>query len=136
MAIQYKALVNATAPAASTDAEEHFARKLTYETDCWDVHHDLSHSVADFVLVDVRSPDAYVKSHAVGAINIPTGKITKRRMEEYPKDTHFVVYCVGPGCNGADKAALRLAKMGRPVKIMIGGITTWEDIERFPVERG
>lgn len=48
-------------------------------------------------------------------------------MAEWPADTLFVVYCAGPHCNGADRAALKLARMGRPVKIMIGGITGWAD---------
>jgi rhodanese-related sulfurtransferase len=38
-----------------------------------------------------------------------------------------VVYCAGPHCNAAEKAAIRLAKRGRPVKKMIGGITGWLD---------
>ena len=36
----------------------------------------------------------------------------------------------GPHCNGADRAALKLARLGLPVKIMLGGITGWED-ERY-----
>ena len=44
-------------------------------------------------------------------------------MAEWPKDTLFVVYCAGPHCDGADRAALRLAGLGRPVKLMLGGIT-------------
>ena len=39
----------------------------------------------------------------------------------------FVTYCNGPHCNGADKAALRLAHLGRPVKKMLGGVTGWLD---------
>jgi hypothetical protein len=35
--------------------------------------------------------------------------------------------CAGPHCNGANKAALRLARLGLPVKMMIGGITGWLD---------
>jgi len=31
------------------------------------------------------------------------------------------------GCNGADKAATRLARLGRPVKKMIGGVEGWKD---------
>jgi rhodanese-related sulfurtransferase len=42
-------------------------------------------------------------------------------------DTLFVVYCAGPHCNATEKAAIRLAKLGRPVKKMIGGITGWLD---------
>ncbi len=48
-------------------------------------------------------------------------------MAEWPTDTLFVVYCAGPHCNGADRAALRLAELGRPVKLMLGGITGWAD---------
>lgn len=33
----------------------------------------------------------------------------------------------GVGCNGADKAALKLARLGRPVKLMIGGHIGWAD---------
>jgi rhodanese-related sulfurtransferase len=38
-----------------------------------------------------------------------------------------VVYCAGPHCNGADVAALKLAELGRPVKMMLGGLTGWQD---------
>jgi len=48
-------------------------------------------------------------------------------MAEYPKGKMFVVYCAGPHCNGANKAALRLARLGLPVKMMIGGVTGWID---------
>jgi len=47
----------------------------------------------------------------------------------------FVVYCAGPHCNGANKAAVKLAQLGRPVKEMIGGLTGWID-EGFGLERG
>jgi rhodanese-related sulfurtransferase len=48
-------------------------------------------------------------------------------MAQWPQDTLFVVYCAGPHCNGADRAALKLSRLSLPVKIMIGGITGWED---------
>ncbi len=134
--IKERSYVSSTPFAESATAHAHYAAKLSFETDCWDVHEDMRTGEADFVLVDVRGPAAYQKSHAVGAVNIPHATMTEERMAEYPQDTCFVVYCTGPGCNGADKAALRLSGLGRPVKIMIGGITTWEDTERFPVVRG
>jgi rhodanese-related sulfurtransferase len=62
-----------------------------------------------------------------GALNIPHSEMTATRMAEYPKDKVFVVYCAGPHCNGANKAALRLAPLGLPVKMMIGGVTGWID---------
>jgi hypothetical protein len=43
--------------------------------------------------------------------------------------------CAGPHCNGANKAAVRLAHLGLPVKMMIGGITGWLD-EGFKLKTG
>ena len=123
-------------PAASpAEAAAHFARKLSLETDCWDVHESLRSGSPDFVLLDVRGPAAFAKGHVPGALNLPHGKITERRMEEWGEGTLFVVYCAGPHCNGADRAALRLARIGRPVKLMIGGATGWID-EGFALESG
>lgn len=48
-------------------------------------------------------------------------------MNAWGSEITFVVYCAGPHCNGANKAALRLARFGRPVKEMIGGVTGWAD---------
>ena len=68
-----------------------------------------------------------MQGHVPGAINVPHAKIIAGTMAKYPQDTVFVVYCAGPHCNGAHRAALRLAQLGRPVKIMLGGITGWLD---------
>ena len=66
------------------------------------------------------------------AVNLPHARITERNLSTFPLETMFVVYCSGPQCNGADRAAIRLARLGRPVKKMIGGIAGWLD-ERFPL---
>jgi rhodanese-related sulfurtransferase len=113
--------------ASSAEALLHFSRRLTFETDCWDVHDAVSTGKQDFVLFDVRSPDMFARGHVPGAINLPHRKITGRKMAEWPAGTTFVVYCAGPHCNGANKGAIRLAELGRPVKEMIGGITGWVD---------
>jgi rhodanese-related sulfurtransferase len=68
-----------------------------------------------------------------GAINIPHRTMTKERMAQFTDGTLFVVYCAGPHCNGANKAAVRLAKLGYRVKEMIGGVTGWQD-EGFTFE--
>ncbi|MDH3680002.1 MAG: rhodanese-like domain-containing protein [Acidimicrobiia bacterium] len=114
-------------PAPSAEAITHFASLLAFETDCADVHQALDTGAADFVLLDVRSPDAYEAAHIDGAVNLPYGRIVERNLAGYPTDTVFVTYCNGPHCNAADKAALRLAELGRPVKKMIGGMTGWLD---------
>jgi len=113
--------------ANSQSALAHFESLLSYETDCWDVHHALSNNRQDFVLLDVRNEALYQKGHIQGALLLPHTRISEERLGEFSGDTLFVVYCAGPHCNGADKAAIRLAKLGRPVKKMIGGICGWLD---------
>ncbi|MCV7760406.1 rhodanese-like domain-containing protein, partial [Pluralibacter gergoviae] len=58
---------------------------------------------------------------------LPHREITADSLARWPANTLFVTYCAGPHCNGADVAALKLALLGRPVKIMIGGMTGWQD---------
>jgi len=119
--------VTQTKPADSAVALRYFSASLAFETDCWDVHDAMSRQVADFVLVDVRSPELFARGHVPGAINIPHAKIIESRLTRYPADTVFVVYCAGPHCNGGHRGAIRFAQLGRPVKLMIGGITGWRD---------
>jgi rhodanese-related sulfurtransferase len=119
--------VTETPAATAADAITHFAGLLSFETDCWDVHASLATGTPDFVLLDVRSTDAYTAGHAAGAVSLPHSSMNEDSLAAYPNDTVFVVYCAGPHCNGADKAALRLAHLGRPVKKMIGGVTGWLD---------
>ncbi len=114
-------------PAASAEVAAHYARRLGFETDCSDVEAALRSGDPDFVLLDVRGPQLFAEAHVPGALNLPHGKMTARRMAEWPAGTLFVVYCAGPHCNGTDKAALRLAGLGLPVKVMIGGMTGWAD---------
>ena len=129
-----RSLVSEAPAAESAAAQEHFARAFAFETDCWDVHAAMG-AEADFVLLDVRSPQLFARGHVPGALNIPHAKITSARLADYPAATLFVAYCSGPHCNGAQRAALRLARLGRPVKIMIGGLSGWRE-EGFALEYG
>ena len=122
-------------PASPELVAEHYARRLAFETDCFDVHQSMRSGQPDFVLLDVRGPALFAKRRVPGAINLPHGKMTAARLAEWPDDTLFVVYCAGPHCNGTDRAALRLARLGRKVKVMIGGMTGWAD-EGLPFETG
>jgi rhodanese-related sulfurtransferase len=119
--------ITQVAPADSAAALAHFEDAFRFETDCWDVHDALTNGRQDFVLLDVRSPALYAAGHVPGALNLPHGKIIESALARYARDTVFVVYCAGPHCNGAHRGAVRLARLGRPVKIMIGGITGWID---------
>ena len=113
-------------PAADpAKAAAHFASLLEFETDCWDVHHAITNDRKDFVLLDVRGEQLYNNGHIEGAISLPHPRINADSLAEFPPDTLFVVYCAGPHCNATEKAALRLAKQGRPVKKMIGGVIGW-----------
>jgi rhodanese-related sulfurtransferase len=120
-------LVTETAAAPSQLALAHFEASFTFETDCWDVHDALSTGKQDFVLLDVRGTEKYAAGHVPGAVDLAHRKIIGSRMAAYPAGTLFVVYCAGPHCNGAARAAIRLAKLGLPVKLMTGGITGWLD---------
>ncbi|CAM7617445.1 Rhodanese [Lelliottia nimipressuralis] len=116
-------------PAADPqESVAHFLRRLSVETDCADVHHAIANHQQDFVLLHVVGrPEEFARRHLPGAIHLPWSAMNAETMAQWPQDTLFVVYCAGPHCNGADRAALKLSRLGLPVKIMIGGITGWED---------
>ncbi len=133
--MQYKSQVRAVDAAPSAAANAFFRAKLGYETDCADVYFDLTHNLADFVIIDTRSAEAYAAGHVPGAVNIPGSQMTAPRMAAYAADTLFITYCWGPGCNGATKGAIQLSALGYAVKEMIGGIEYWQK-EGYPVEQG
>jgi rhodanese-related sulfurtransferase len=120
-------MVSRPTAAGSEQAIAHFSALLQFETDCWDVHHAISNQRQDFVLLDVRGEAAYQQGHLPQAVLFPHSRMNAESLALYPSDTLFVVYCAGPHCNGADKAALKLAQLQRPVKKMIGGVTGWLD---------
>lgn len=128
-------VVNAVAAAGADVARRHFAARLAVETDVSDVAADLASGASGVVVVDTRSAESWAQGHVRGAVHLPTAEIAGRADALIPRDATVVVYCWGPGCNGAQKAALEFAKLGRPVKEMIGGFEYWAR-EGFPVETG
>ena len=110
-------------------AYEYFTRRLAFETDADDVGAALRDHAADFTLLDARSPAAYAAAHLPGAISLPHREITAEALPDGP----LVVYCWGPGCNAATKAAARISALGREVKEMIGGFEYYVR-EGYPVE--
>ena len=115
-------------PAAeAAEAVAHYERLLRFETDCWDVHESLEANAPGFVVLDVRSPELFARGRVPGAVNLPHRRITERTLAAYALDLLIVVYCAGPHRNGADRAAARIARLGRPVKKMIGGLEGWKD---------
>jgi rhodanese-related sulfurtransferase len=100
-------------------AKRHFAARLAYETDAADVGAAVAAGDVDFILVDVRSREAYERGHIPGAISLPHREIDDIDLPE----GLIVVYCWGPGCNAAQHAGRKLAARGRQVQEMLGG---WE----------
>jgi rhodanese-related sulfurtransferase len=120
--------VPAAAPAA---ALRHFAARLAFETDADDVAAALALDDGRLVVLDARGPAAYAAGHLPGARSLPR-PYAAADVAALPPGL-VVVYCWGPGCNGATKAARELAALGRPVKEMLGGFEYWVR-EGHPVE--
>lgn len=105
-----------------TDAIAHFSRRLACETDVADVA--AARAAGEPVtLLDARSPKTFAEGHIPGAHNLPR-PLTAEAVADLPPG-EIVTYCWGPACNGATKAALELARLGRPVREMIGGYEYW-----------
>lgn len=88
-----------TPAAPPPEVHAHFARRLSLETDCADVHEAMTHAGGtppDFVLLDVRGPVAYARSHVPGALSLPHRQMTAERIAGWPEGTLFVVHCAGP----------------------------------------
>ena len=77
------AAVPAAAPAA---ALAHFEARLTFETDCADVHAAFASGEPDFVLLDVRGPAAFARGHVPGALNLPHREIAAPRLADWPAE--------------------------------------------------
>ena len=120
-----------TTPTTSERAAAHFGAKLEFETDPSDTHAALARG-AELVVVDVRSAAAWQQGHVRGALHLPGADIGERARDVLDRGRPVVVYCWGPGCNGATKAALALALAGYSVKEMIGGVEYWVR-EGFPL---
>ncbi|MCJ1707958.1 rhodanese-like domain-containing protein [Microbacterium sp. VKM Ac-2923] len=107
-----------------TDALTYFQNRLSFETDPSDVY-AAQRAGSHFVLVDVRSDEAWAQGRIVGAVHLPYRQIAERAPREIRPDTAVVVYCWSPGCNAGQKAALAFAELGYSVKEMIGGYEYW-----------
>src|SRR4051812_28075901 len=107
-----------------SEAIDHFAAKLRFETDPSDVKAALDAS-EPLVLVDSGGEAAWRQGRIDGAIHVPAAEITARAAEVVPVGTPVVVYCWGPGCNGSTRAALAFSILGYEVREMIGGFEYW-----------
>jgi rhodanese-related sulfurtransferase len=109
---------------SAADAHAHFSARLQFETDCADVAADLRDGTAGYTILDVRGAASYAAGHVPGALHVPSGAIDEGVVAGLPAGD-LVVYCWGPGCNGAQKAGAALAAHGRACKEMLGGFEYW-----------
>lgn len=111
--------------ASREEAIAHFSGRLAVEADVSDVAAALADGGSGFVLVDTRSDEAWAQGRVPGAVHLPRRRIAEQGTALVGAGTPVVVYCWGPGCNGATRAALEFARLGHPVKEMIGGFEYW-----------
>ena len=120
-------------PAAPADARRHFLARLAVETDPADLKTDLERGNERLLVLDARSTDAWERCHIPGSRSLPHRTISPATVADLPRDRVLIVYCYGPGCNAATKAAEKLAGLGFQVKELLGGLEYWRH-ERNPVE--
>ncbi|MDT0408424.1 MULTISPECIES: rhodanese-like domain-containing protein [Streptomyces] len=119
-----------TTPALGAFAEPataaaHFRALLAHAADVSDVAAALARDGdPGFVLVDTRSEDAWTQGRIPGARHLPTAVLATGAHGLDP-GVPVVVHCWGPGCNGAQRAALVLAEQGFRVKELMGGFEYW-----------
>ncbi len=104
---------------------KHYADKLAYETDSWDLKAALE-AGENVAVVDARSSEAYGAEHIPGAINIPHREMSAETTAHLDKSALIVSYCDGIGCNASTKGALNMTKLGFRVKELMGGLDWWK----------
>ncbi len=104
---------------------KHYEDKLEYETDSWDLHQAILNK-EKLIVLDVRSPEAFVNEHIPVALNFPHKTITADSVSNLDLTYTYVTYCDGIGCNASTKGAYKLSKLGVKVKELIGGIEWWK----------
>jgi rhodanese-related sulfurtransferase len=104
-----------------------FAAKLRAMKQKADVQHWAKEEPGggDFVLLDVRTRDAFAKSHVKGAVSAPLAELSDL-MAQLPREKELVTYCWSATWHLAAKAALQLAEHGFFVKEMNVGWAEWQ----------
>ena len=111
----------------------YFRDKLAFETDAWDLN-ELLHQDANVVIVDTRTEAAFAQEHIPQAVNLPHRKMNPESTQHFDRNSLYVTYCDGIGCNASTKGALKLAELGFRVQELIGGMEWWKR-EGYATER-
>ncbi len=87
--------------------------------------HRLIEGHQDFVLIDIRKPDAFTVGHIKGAENLPLAELmSEAKLAALPKERQLIVYSQGSSEAAAAAALLRLA--GRTAVAVTGGFDAWD----------
>lgn len=86
------------------------------------------------VLIDVSEPDEYAAGHAIGAKNVPFGKVEDPK--QLPSNKGLPILLICPSGARAGRAAGLLRKAGYEKAVSVaGGTNAWRDAG-LPVEKG
>ncbi len=107
------------------DQRSFYKAKLEYEIDSWDLFDSLNKRL-DIKVIDTRSTEAFEAEHIPDSVNIPHRTMSAECTSTLDKQTLFVTYCDGIGCNASTKGAYNMAKLGFKVKELIGGLDWWK----------
>ncbi|MBI5784073.1 MAG: rhodanese-like domain-containing protein [Rhodocyclales bacterium] len=107
------------------DQLRHYANKLAYEIDSWDLKVALD-ARERVIVIDARSAQAYAAEHIPGAISLPHRTMNEDTTATLDRSALVVTYCDGIGCNASTKGALNMTKIGFRVKELMGGLDWWK----------
>ena len=81
---------------------------------------------ADYIILDVRTPEEFESGHIKDAINIPNETIGNTKIAELPnKEQLIMIYCRSG--NRSKQASEKLVGLGYTNIVEFGGINTWTD---------
>ena len=80
-----------------------------------------------YVLIDLRSPDAFSQGHIAGAINIPAHRFENwaRTFADAFSD-EAIIYLISEDGTQSDEIARRMEKEGLGVLSLVGGMAEWK----------
>lgn len=108
-----------------TEQIKYYEDKLTFEIDPSDLFAALNNG-EKIVVIDARQAHGYEQEHIPNALNVPHREINETTTKDLDRETVYVTYCDGIGCNASTKGALKMAQLGFDVKELIGGIEWWK----------
>lgn len=104
---------------------KYYENKLAFEMDPSDLFDALKNG-ENIVVIDTRRSFGFDTERIPTAINIPHREMLEQNTNHLDKDTLYVTYCDGIGCNASTKGALNMLRLGFKVKELMGGIEWWK----------